>query len=83
MTSKLAELRKEAKLTQSDLAQSLGITQAQVSKYEKTGMIPIQFLKPWANTIGCTIEELLPSQSEKKKRSLTSTTVCMEISRKT
>ena len=68
MTSKLAELRKEAKLTQSDLAQSLGITQAQVSKYEKTGMIPIQFLKPWANTIGCTIEELLPSQSEKKEK---------------
>lgn len=68
MTSKLAELRKDAKLTQSDLAQSLGITQAQVSKYEKTGMIPIQFLKPWANTIGCTIEEFLPSQSEKKEK---------------
>lgn len=68
MTSKLAELRKEAKLTQSDLAQSLGITQAQVSKYEKTGKIPIELLRPWANAIGCTIEELLPSQSEKKEK---------------
>ena len=65
--SKLAELRKEAKLTQSDLAQSLDITQAQVSKYEKTGKIPIELLKPWANAIGCTIDELLPPQPEKKE----------------
>ena len=62
--SKLAELRKQAGLTQSDLAQSLGITQAQVSKYEKTGKLPIELLNPWANAIGCTIDELLPPQPD-------------------
>lgn len=60
----LAPLRKKARLTQEDLAQSLGITQAQVSKYEANGEIPSNLLRTWARAIGCTIDELLPSPSE-------------------
>ncbi|MYB56783.1 MAG: hypothetical protein F4X51_10365 [Gemmatimonadetes bacterium] len=66
MTSKLAELRKEAGLTQVALAQSLStalghsITQAQVSKHEASGEIPIRMLRVWAETIGCTTDDLLP-----------------------
>ena len=56
----LAALRKEARLTQADLAQSLGITQAQVSKYEANGEIPSNLLRAWARAMGCTIDELLP-----------------------
>ena len=56
--SKLAVLRKKAKLTQTALAQSLGITQSQVSKYEADGEIPDRLLRAWSSSIGCTIEEL-------------------------
>ena len=61
MTSKsrLAELRKQAGLTQAALAQQLGITQGQVSKYEETGDVPIRLVNPWAQLLGVTTEEFL------------------------
>ena len=65
--SKLAALRKEARLTQADLAQSLDITQAQVSKYEANREIPSNLLRAWARAIGCTIDELLPLPSESEE----------------
>ena len=65
--SKLAALRKKAKLTQADLAQSLGITQSQVSKYEANGKIPDRLLRAWSSTIGCTIEELDSTLDEEEK----------------
>ncbi len=61
MNLTLLERRKEAGLTQSDLAQSLGITQGQVSNYEISGEIPLSLLRAWASTIGCTIDDLIPS----------------------
>ena len=63
----LAALRKEARLTQADLAQSLDITQAQISKYEANGEIPSNLLRAWARAIGCTIDELLPLPSESEE----------------
>lgn len=66
MASELTELRKEAGLTQIDLAQSLritlglSITQAQISKYEANGEIPTRMLRAWAEAIGCTVDDLLP-----------------------
>ena len=60
MNLRLTELRKEADLTQATLAQALGITQADVSRYEASGEIPSRLLKRWASTIGCTIYDLLP-----------------------
>lgn len=62
----LAELRKKARLTQADLAQTLHISQARVSKYEANGEIPTNLLRKWARAIGCTIDELikLPDEDE-------------------
>ena len=56
----LADLRKESGLKQKDLAEALDITQARVSRYEARGDIPIDLLKQWAYTIGCSIDDLLP-----------------------
>ena len=63
--SRLAAFRKEAGLTQSQLAQILTdkgfpITQAQVSKYEDAEEIPPRLTRPWANAIGRMADELLP-----------------------
>ncbi len=60
MNLTLSKRRKEAGLTQSDLAQILDITQGQVSKYEASGDIPSRLLKRWANAIGCIIDDILP-----------------------
>ena len=64
MNSTLSALRKEAGLTQSDLAQILSITQGQVSKYEASGEIPFRLLKRWANAIGCITDDLLPEDDQ-------------------
>lgn len=66
----LAALRKKARLTQADLAQSLRITQARVSKYEANGEIPTNLLRGWARAIGCTIDELIepPSEDEAEEK---------------
>ena len=66
MASELVERRKEAGLTQIDLAQSLritlglSVTQAQISKYEANEEIPTRMLRAWAEAIGCTVDDLLP-----------------------
>ena len=58
----LAELRKQAGLSQSDLAEQLGITQSQVSEYEKKGEVPTHLLTRWARALGVTVDELLPPE---------------------
>ena len=60
----LVELRKQAGLTQADLAQQLDITQGQVSKYEESGEIPSRLIKPWARLLGVTPDEILPGDEE-------------------
>ena len=62
--SRLAELRQQAGLTQADLAQQLGITQGQVSKYEESGEIPPRLIKPWAQLLGVTTDDILPDYDE-------------------
>ena len=63
---KIADLRIEANLTQADLAKCLGISQAQVSKFEANGEIPTRLLRQWASAIGRSPEELLPPFVEEK-----------------
>ena len=58
----LAELRKQAGLSQSDLAEQLGITQSQVSEHEKKGKVPTHLLTRWARALGVTVDELLPTE---------------------
>ena len=62
--SRLAELRQQTRLTQADLAQQLGITQGQVSRYEESGEIPPRLIKPWARLLGVTTDDILPGDNE-------------------
>ena len=62
--SRLVELRQQAGLTQSDLAQQLGITQGQISKYEESGEIPSRLVKPWARLLGVTPDDILPGDDK-------------------
>ena len=52
-------LRNKARLKQKDLAQILGVSQSQLSKYEAGGEVPDRLLIRWSRAIGCTVEDLL------------------------
>ena len=58
----LAKLRKQAGLSQSDLAEQLEITQSQVAECEKKGKVPTHLLRRWARALGVTVDELLPPE---------------------
>ena len=51
--------REKAGLSQADLAAMLGLSQAQISRYEQEpGGIPYQLLRRWVQTLGTTIDAL-------------------------
>lgn len=70
MNLTLSKRRKEAGLTQYDLAQILDITQGQVSKYEASGTIPSPLLMRWANAIGCRTDDILPDAQLVEKKEI-------------
>ena len=56
----LKQLRKNAGLTQTELAEQIGSTQVNVSNWEtKRAQLPIKKLKALAHALGVAIEELL------------------------
>ena len=56
----IAELRKEKKLTQEQLAEKLGITKNAVSKWERgLSLMDMSLLKPLSQILGVSITELL------------------------
>lgn len=58
--SKLKELRKAAKMTQTDLGKILGVSFQTVSMWEKGKTRPRAALLPKvADALGCTVDELL------------------------
>lgn len=58
--SKLKELRKAAKMTQTDLGKILGVSFQAVSMWEKGKTHPRAALLPKvADALGCTVDELL------------------------
>jgi len=59
----IAELRKEKKLTQIDLANKLGITDRAISKWENgRGMPDLSLIKPLCDELEITINELLSGE---------------------
>ncbi len=62
--SRLTALRKQAGLTQADLAQQLGISQVQVSRYEDSEEVPARLVKPWARALGVPPDAILPEDDE-------------------
>ena len=59
----ISELRKEKNLTQSDLAEQLGVSINAVSKWERgLSMMDISLLKPLSEILGISVSELLNGQ---------------------
>ena len=64
----IAELRKEKKLTQGQLAEKLGVTDRAISKWENgRGMPDLSLLKPLCEELKITINELLSGERLNKK----------------
>lgn len=62
----IAEIRKEKKMTQAELAQQIHVTDKAVSRWERgLGFPDIQTLEPLAQALGITVLELM--RSEKKE----------------
>lgn len=57
----LVEARLEARLTQEELAKKLGVSQAQVARYEKSGYdsYTLTTLRNYANAVGKTLKVVL------------------------
>lgn len=66
---KLQKARKEAGLTQSELAKILGVKQATVSKYESGEIdVTIAQLEQLADALNISLFSLLPEATEEEKR---------------
>ena len=64
----IAKLRKEKNMTQNELAESLGITDRAVSKWENgRGMPDLSLLTPLCEKLGVSINELLSGERLDKK----------------
>ena len=59
----ISELRKEKNLTQSQLAEKLGVTDRAISNYETGRRMPeLSLIKPLCNELGITINDLLSGE---------------------
>ena len=64
----IAKLRKEKNMTQNELAESLGITDRAISKWENgRGMPDLSLLTPLCEILGVSINELLSGERLDKK----------------
>jgi len=65
----IARFRKQANLTQAQLAQRMGLKQQLIAAYEKgTRRIPLSHLKPLAQSLSVDIEDLLDIERRNGKR---------------
>ena len=63
----IAELRKQKKLTQEQLAEKLGITKNAVSKWERgLGLMDLSLLKPLSKILGVSVTEILKGEKFRK-----------------
>ena len=66
---RMAHFRKEANLTQAQLAQKLGLKQQLVAAYEKgIRRIPVSYLTPLAQALAVQVQDLLGLENNGKKR---------------
>ena len=58
--SKLAQMRKAKNMTQAQLAEKVGCTQKDISRWEKGHHSPnVRWLLPLATALGCSTDDLL------------------------
>lgn len=56
---RIREMRKAALMTQSELAEKIGVTPQVLSNYEnKKRRIPVSLLVPIADALNCTLDDL-------------------------
>ncbi len=68
MGARIASLQCQARLSQAQLAEALGIPQRTLSFYEReAGDIPAGLVPPMARALGVSVDELL-GETEKKRR---------------
>lgn len=72
LSSRILNLRKDSKMSQSDLAKLIGVSYAQVGRYETKGaQPPAEVLKKIADALNTTTDFLMyGSKDEKAKASL-------------
>ncbi len=64
---RIIKLRKDKKMSQTVLAKEIGISYAQIGRYEtKGGQPPAEILKKIADTLGTTIDYLMNGDSNEK-----------------
>ena len=64
----IAELRKQKKLTQEQLAEKLGITKNAVSKWERgLGLMDLSLLKPLSEILNVSVTEILNGEKFDKE----------------
>ena len=64
----IAKCRKDKKMTQSDLAEKLGVTDKSIGNWENGRNMPdLSLFKPLCNELGITINELLSGEKLKKE----------------
>ena len=62
------ELRKEKKMTQQELADKIGVTDREISKWENgRGMPDLSLMKPLCDVLGITLNELISGERIEKK----------------
>jgi transcriptional regulator with XRE-family HTH domain len=67
--ARIARFRKEANLTQVQLAEKIGLKQQVIAAYEKgIRRIPLAYLKPLAQALYVEVEDLLGIEKKGRKR---------------
>ena len=69
LETRIQQLRKELELSQTDLATKVGISYAQIGRYETKGsQPPAEVLKKIADTLDTTVDFLISGNSEEKAK---------------
>ena len=60
---RIKSIRAKAKITQTELASKVGVTQSMIVAYEKGYRMPsVPVLAGIADTLGCTVDEIIKAQ---------------------
>lgn len=77
---RIQELRKKAGLSQTDLAQKIGISYTQMSRYEvKNVQPPADILKKIADVFGVSVDYLISGDSEEKAKATLKDTKLLQL----
>lgn len=77
---RIIELRKKKNLSQTDLAQMVGLSYAQIGRYEiKNAQPPAEALRKIADTLGTTVDYLINGDTEEKAKAALQDTRLLQL----